>query len=158
MCYSAPPAVPSVQATPPMALQDIITSERIVESGLLNDPAGTVLEHAALLHSVFHFTYFLANTCIVRSMLLPLLPEGQQTDGALEENVRSPQFRQAIASLSDVLNSDNFNSVMANFNIDPSPGMSHMVSVLAASVCGILYTQLCGHEPCTVVFILICSY
>ena len=50
-------------------LQEIVTSEAVINSGILNDPA-------------------------VRASLIPHLPESQQTDAFLEETIRSPQFRQ----------------------------------------------------------------
>lgn len=82
-------------------LQDIVTSEEIVNSGVLDDPA-------------------------VRSQLVEHLPPGQQSEEFLEENIRSPQFRQAIGSLNDAL-AENFSGVAANVGIDPAPGHSELV-------------------------------
>ena len=59
----------------------------------------------------------------VQARLLPLLPEEQRTAGELRSLVRSPQFQQALGSLSSALhNPDNFNSVFANFGLDPADG------------------------------------
>jgi len=52
--------------------------------------------------------------------LLPLLPAGQQTKEFLAENIRSPQVRQALASLQSAVAGDSFNSVIANFDLDTS--------------------------------------
>jgi len=38
--------------------------------------------------------------------LLPLLPEGEQTLAGLRENISSPQFKEALASFTAVLSSE----------------------------------------------------
>ena len=55
----------------PPALQEIVTSEAVINSGILNDPA-------------------------VRASLIEHLPESQQSDEFLEDTIRSPQFRQVM--------------------------------------------------------------
>ena len=43
----------------------------------------------------------------------------------LEENLRSPQVRQCLASLTAALaEGDDFNSILANFRLDPADGAS----------------------------------
>jgi hypothetical protein len=54
--------------------------------------------------------------------LLSHLPEGMQTTGELYNTLRSPQLRQALGSLTNALQTDNFNAVMANFGLDPAAG------------------------------------
>ncbi|CAM9883290.1 unnamed protein product [Chrysoparadoxa australica] len=49
--------------------------------------------------------------------LTPLLPESQQSEAELRETMRSPQLQQALASLTQALQSDNFNSIMSNFGL-----------------------------------------
>jgi 26S proteasome regulatory subunit N13 len=93
---------PAGQRERPLPLQDIVTSEAVINTGVLNDPA-------------------------VRASLIEHLPEEMRSDAEIEESLRSPQFRQSLGALSSALQSDNFNSVMANFGIDPSPGMPQMV-------------------------------
>jgi hypothetical protein len=66
--------------------------------------------------------------------LIEHLPEGQRSDDQLESTLRSPQFRQSLRSLSHALQSDNFNSIMANLSINPEAGMSHMVGT-TTSLC-----------------------
>mmetsp|Transcript_21999 Transcript_21999/g.28803 ORF Transcript_21999/g.28803 Transcript_21999/m.28803 type:complete len:386 (+) Transcript_21999:60-1217(+) len=83
----------------PMRLNDVCNADEILESGVLQDEA-------------------------VQKQLLELLPEGQQTPEELQSLIRGPQFQQALTSLSAALQGDNFNSVMSNFGIDPTPGMS----------------------------------
>lgn len=83
--------------------------------------------------------------------LLPLLPEGQQTEEHLREIVRagwplwrrrvelhltngacvaeqitSPQLRAAVGSLSGALGTENLNSVFANFGLNPVDGSDEM--------------------------------
>lgn len=67
---------------------------------------------------------------IVRRSLIALLPESQQTDEGLEENLRSPQFQQAIDVLAGALQSDSFHSVMSNLGLDSSVGIPQLVSFL----------------------------
>jgi len=63
----------------------------------------------------------------IRAALLPLLPEGLQTEEELAATLRSPQLRQALGSLSGALQSDNYNSVLGNFGLDPAAGSEHMM-------------------------------
>lgn len=44
------------------------------------------------------------------------------------ENIRSPQFRQALGQLGAALHSDNYNNIMASLQLDPAPGMMHLLS------------------------------
>lgn len=89
---------------PPSNLADIVTSDAILNSGVLEDPE-------------------------VRAQLIALLPEGQQSDEFLESNIRSGQLRQSLGALSSALNSDNYNSVVANIGqgMDPNDGMQHLL-------------------------------
>ncbi len=85
----------SSAATPP--LQDILTAEEVLATGVLGDPA-------------------------VQAALMQHLPEGQRTPASLEATIRSPQFQQALGSLSQaVAQHDNYQSVMSNFGISPEP-------------------------------------
>ena len=77
-----------------------------------------------------HFILYHTILITVRQSLIEHLPDGQQSDEFIEESVRSAQLRQSLGSLSNALQSDNINSVMANFQIDPFPGMGHMVRIL----------------------------
>lgn len=63
---------------------------------------------------------------IVRSEAIQHLPEGQQSDAFLEENIRSPQFRQALGALSEALLQDGA-GVAGSFGIDPAPGNAELV-------------------------------
>ena len=94
-----------------------------------------------------HFIYIYYN--IARKRLLEYLPESERTSIAsnstssstanddetsttqeqdlLRSTIHSPQLSQAIEALSEALNSENFNSILSSFNIDPSPGMTKLV-------------------------------
>ena len=64
-----------------------------------------------------------------QARLLPLLPEEQRNPDELRSLVRSPQFQQALGSLSSALHTpDNFNSVFANFGLDPADGAQALAS------------------------------
>lgn len=87
---------------PLLGLEDILTADSILDSGIMNDPE-------------------------VVASLLQYLPEEQRSEAHLEETLRSAQFFESLRMLSHALQSDNFNSVMMNFNIDPAPGMQHLL-------------------------------
>lgn len=101
LATSTPPgtaAASPVPVGPP--LSELASPPSVEASGILDDPA-------------------------VRSRLLELLPEGQRTSAMLEENLRSPQVRQCLASLTAALaEGDDFNSILANFRLDPADGAS----------------------------------
>mmetsp|Transcript_17552 Transcript_17552/g.22972 ORF Transcript_17552/g.22972 Transcript_17552/m.22972 type:complete len:354 (-) Transcript_17552:1182-2243(-) len=64
----------------------------------------------------------------VQEELIQLLPEGLRTQQELYHTVSSPQFRQALMALSSALLSDNFNSVMTNFNLDLDPSITGLLN------------------------------
>ena len=78
-------------------LQDVVTAEEVVADGVLSDEAA-------------------------QEALLPTLPPGQQTVGELQVTVHSPQYQQTLASLTSALQSENYNSIFANFGLDPAAG------------------------------------
>lgn len=106
LATSTPPGSAAVAAAgmPGPPLSELATADAIDASGILSDPA-------------------------VRARLVELLPEGQRTDDKLEENLRSPQTQQCLKSLTAALSSgDEFNSILANFALDPSDGALAMAS------------------------------
>eukprot|EP00753_Platysulcus_tardus_P004032 PLAT12516.17.p1 GENE.PLAT12516.17~~PLAT12516.17.p1 ORF type:complete len:398 (-),score=176.68 PLAT12516.17:76-1212(-) len=60
--------------------------------------------------------------------LLPHLPEGQQTPSDLLQILHSPQLAQAVDQLTGALQSENFNSILSNFGLDPMAGAEHMAA------------------------------
>lgn len=58
----------------------------------------------------------------VREALLPLLPEGQQTEEELNRIVGSPQVRQTMDRLSAALQSDQFNTILSSLELDAEAG------------------------------------
>lgn len=111
------PSSSSTQRSPP--LQELFTSEAIFQSGILNDAE-------------------------IRSRLREHLPEGHQTDDFLDETIRSPQFRQSLGALTNALQSDSFNSIMANLGINPEPGMPELIR---NDVVGAFITALQAQYP-----------
>jgi len=103
LATSTPPgSAPVGMPGPP--LSELATADAIDASGILSDPA-------------------------VRARLVDLLPEGQRTDSHLEDNLRSPQTQQCLKSLTAALAAgDEFNSILANFALDPSDGAAAMAS------------------------------
>lgn len=72
--------------------------------------------------------YILSNDLICQE-LIKHLPNNQQTMEHLEINLNSPQFAQALVSLSDALESENYNVIIASFGLNISDG--------AGSFCGV---------------------
>ena len=58
----------------------------------------------------------------VQKILIDMLPVEAQNPAELEATVRSPQFRQTLASLTNALQTENYNSIFANFSLDTSAG------------------------------------
>jgi len=100
---SPPGAAAASSAGPP--LSELASADIIDESGILDDK--DVVER-----------------------LTKLLPEGQQTEAMLRENIRSPQVAQSLQRLTAALADDagSFNSIIANFQLDPADGMSSMAA------------------------------
>lgn len=48
-----------------------------------------------------------------------MLPEGQQTKEGLKDNLKSPQFLQALDSLEYALNSESGTAVLLSLGLDP---------------------------------------
>lgn len=95
----------SIQAPGPN-LADVATSENVIECGILENEE-------------------------VKQKLIELLPESQRTEEHLMENLRSPQVKQCLASLSAALcdeGMDGFNSILANFSLRPEDGAIAMMS------------------------------
>ena len=93
-----------------LTLQGVATGDALEASGLLDDAAAV-------------------------DRLVAHLPEGQRSKAELTTLLRSPQFKQALASLTSALYTpDNYASILANFGIDPSPlsGDDPVVGFLAA--------------------------
>jgi len=86
-----------------VSLTEVINADEVLRSGLLADPA-------------------------VQEQLIPLLAEGQQTPEQLEAIMHSPQLRSSLGSLTGALQTDNFNSIMSNFGLDPSRGMEALAA------------------------------
>jgi len=93
----------AASAGPP--LSEFTSSDIIDESGILNDSD-------------------------VTARLVALLPEGQQTEDKLRENIRSPQVAQCLQRLQSALVDDagSFNSIIANFQLDASDGAAAMAA------------------------------
>lgn len=92
----------SSQPGPP--LNEIATPESILDSGILSNPT-------------------------VKEKLISLLPEGQQTEDCLMTNLRSPQVKQCLKSLTAALEEgESFNSILANFQLSPEDGAVALAS------------------------------
>jgi hypothetical protein len=93
----------AASAGPP--LSEFTSSDIIDESGILDDPD-------------------------VTARLVALLPEGQQTEDKLRENIRSPQVAQCLQRLQSALSDDAgmFNSIIANFQLDAADGAASLAA------------------------------
>ena len=105
----------SAAASPPPPpgppLSELASADVVDESGMLDDPSAV-------------------------ARLIALLPEGQQTEAALRENLRSPQVAQCLRRLTSALAGDDdddhsgggFNSIIANFRLNPEDGAVAMAA------------------------------
>ena len=100
-----------------MRLSDVLQPEAVLSSGITSNSEGEASGGKRSSSLVF----------AVVDELRRHLPEGQQSSHHLEENLRSPQFRQALDSLSEALDSDSYNSVLANLGLHQAPGDNHPV-------------------------------
>ena len=103
LATASSPGGTAASAGPP--LTELASSDIIDESGILDDK-DTV------------------------ERLIALLPEGQRTEEMLRDNIRSPQVAQCLQRLTSALAEDagSFNSIIANFQLNPADGMSAMAS------------------------------
>eukprot|EP00581_Thalassiosira_minuscula_P016346 CAMPEP_0183712120 /NCGR_PEP_ID=MMETSP0737-20130205/7354_1 /TAXON_ID=385413 /ORGANISM="Thalassiosira miniscula, Strain CCMP1093" /LENGTH=525 /DNA_ID=CAMNT_0025940699 /DNA_START=119 /DNA_END=1696 /DNA_ORIENTATION=- len=104
LATASPPAMGQQQQRPGPPLSELTSNAIIDESGILDDPAAV-------------------------ERLVALLPEGQRDASRLRENLRSPQVAQCLQRLTEALVEDGgigggFNSIIANFQLDPSDGMA----------------------------------
>lgn len=106
LATTSPPAAAAAQIPGP-PLDELVSPSSVIEAGILNDEA-------------------------VKARLIELLPEGQRSEEKLMENIRSPQVAQCLKSLTAALcddeggSMDNFNSILANFQLSPEDGALSM--------------------------------
>lgn len=105
LATASPPGAATAASSAGPPLSELASADIIDESGILDDK--DVVER-----------------------LTKLLPEGQQTEAMLRENIRSPQVAQSLQRLTAALADDagSFNSIIANFQLDPADGMSSMAA------------------------------
>ena len=113
LATASPPGGAGVAASAGPPLAELTSTGTIDESGILDDPE-TV------------------------SRLGALLPEGQRTEVNLRENIRSPQVAQTLQRLTSALvdvDGSSFNSIIANFQLDPADGGAAFLEESMHSVC-----------------------
>jgi len=98
---SPPSSTGMAQPGPP--LEQIITPETVLSSGLLDNPE-------------------------VKARLIQFLPEDQRSEERLMENLRSPQVVQCLKSLTGAIcdDGDALGSILANFQLSPEDGAAAM--------------------------------
>mmetsp|Transcript_10796 Transcript_10796/g.13661 ORF Transcript_10796/g.13661 Transcript_10796/m.13661 type:complete len:462 (+) Transcript_10796:100-1485(+) len=95
-----PAGIPAAHAQSGPPLSEIATPDAISSSGILENDE-------------------------IKTKLIALLPEGQRSEEKLMENLRSPQVKQCLKSLSAALEEEegsSFNSILANFQLRPEDG------------------------------------
>jgi len=102
MMGSSPHQQQQQQQQPALELQNIITREGVMASGILDDPQ-------------------------VLARLIAQLPEEQRSVEHLQEAIRSPQLVDAMRALTRALHSDSFHSIMANIGVNPDPGLPDLM-------------------------------
>jgi len=99
--------------------------QQAVQGLMGNRPQVTPLNEVVHADSVIPM---IQNNEAVQNALLQHLPETMRTNAELMHTIRSPQLQQTLAQLSGALQTDNFNAVMANFQLDPSAGAASMAT------------------------------
>lgn len=109
LATTSPLSVLGTQQPPGPPLSEVVTSEHVLESGILENEE-------------------------IKAKLIELLPDNQRSEEFLMENLRSPQVKQCLKSLSAALcddeggSMDSFNSILANFQLRPEDGAIAMMS------------------------------
>jgi|AntRauTorckE5430_2_1112549.scaffolds.fasta_scaffold00246_8 hypothetical protein len=109
LATTSPSSAFGSQQPPGPPLSEVVTPENILESGILDNEQ-------------------------VKAKLIELLPDDQRSEEHLMENLRSPQVKQCLKSLSAALcddeggSMDSFNSILANFQLRPEDGAIAMMS------------------------------
>merc|ERR1719469_326824 len=101
LATASPPPGSATSNGPPPPLSEMASKAIIDDSGILSDPS-TV------------------------ARLVALLPEGQRTESQLRENIHSPQVAQCLQRLTAALaeeGTESYNSIIANFQLNPSDGV-----------------------------------
>lgn len=109
LATTSPLSALGTQQPPGPPLSEVVTAEHILESGILENEE-------------------------IKAKLIELLPDNQRSEEFLMENLRSPQVKQCLKSLSAALcdddggSMDSFNSILANFQLRPEDGAIAMMS------------------------------
>eukprot|EP01042_Synura_sphagnicola_P002913 gene2913-3565_t len=115
-------ARPQHGASRPISLQQVLSPEAVLSTGVLRDPNGTPVDKDKMDSYRAE-----SSTFTFQAELLPHLPPGQQSAEFLESTVRSPQLTQSITALDEALQGGNYGAVVSNFGIDPSPGTAALL-------------------------------
>jgi hypothetical protein len=103
LATTSPPGAPASNNVggPGPSLSEVVTPDAVIEAGILENTE-------------------------LKERLIELLPENQRTEDRLLENLRSPQVRQCLQSLTAALcddgSLDGFHSILANFQLRPEDG------------------------------------
>jgi hypothetical protein len=103
LATTSPPGAPASNNVggPGPSLSEVVTPDAVIEAGILENTE-------------------------LKERLIQLLPENQRTEDRLLENLRSPQVRQCLQSLTAALcddgSLDGFHSILANFQLRPEDG------------------------------------
>jgi hypothetical protein len=133
----APVPAPAPAATPAPASSSSSSGQEAASSGAVTeDMLAAAMEQAMAMADPTPSLALVANPTDalavataseeVQARLAELLPEGQRSREDLEAAIRSPQLRQALSSLSNALENENFETVFANFGLNPEDGAEAM--------------------------------
>lgn len=115
-----PTSTPATPATPGAVSSDMLQAALFGAAQAQQRDPVIPLQEIASGEEIMR-TELLANDDI-RQRLIQFLPEGHQTEEELHTTIHSPQLQQALTQLSAALQSENINSVFANFNLDAAAG------------------------------------
>lgn len=110
------------QGPEPLQLQQIVTADEALATGLLEDE----------------------DLC---NQLISQLPQGQQSREFLETAIRSPQLADSMRALSRALHGENYLAVMANIGVDPTPGLGELNQGRGEAVTAFLTALMAANPP-----------
>jgi len=106
---SAPASAPGVQ---------LDTLQRIISELTQAQPKGPSLKDIVNVDEILNSGLFDSPEVVAK--LAEFLPEGQVTAANMKDNIRSPQFSQAVSMFNQALRTGQMTGIMSSFGLDPS--------------------------------------
>jgi len=109
---------PVTRSAPAPAGVQLDTLQRIISELTQGQPKGPSLKDIVNVEEILSSGLFDSPEVVAR--LAEFLPEGQVSAESVRENVRSPQFSQAVAMFNQALRTGQMTGIVSSFGLDPS--------------------------------------